>query len=263
MGKYGNNQERNEECRLKYLGAKNISSNGESMEIIRYNNSNDIDVLFDSGYISKNKTISDFEKGKIKNPYSLTIYGVGYIGEGKYKCRIDTVYQKSYETWRSMIDRCYNKRKDGQNDSYYGIVEVCKEWHNYQNFAEWYYENYYSVGEESMCLDKDTVCRDNKIYSPETCVFLPKKLNVAFIKISQDEFWINEINSSRTKGFSCQITLNGKPKYLGIFDTKEELIKHKNTIRREHLLGLVSEYEEKIPAHITEKLRICVDSYLT
>ena len=263
MDEYGSNKERNKACIEKYTGMKGISTYGQTMEIIKYVNSHNLDVLFEDGYIAYGKGMSKFKKGMIKNPYCPSVHGVGYIGEGRHRCKVDNKSMLSYETWNSMLYRCYNKRKDGQNDSYYGIVEVCKEWHNYQNFAEWYYENFYTVGEESMCLDKDTICRDNKIYSPETCVFLPKKLNVAFIKISQDKFWINDIRSNGMERFSCQITLNGKQKYLGIFNTKEELIEYKNKIRREHLLNLISEYEEKIPAHITEKLRICVDSYLT
>ena len=48
---------------------------------------------------------------------------------------------------------------------------VCELWHNFQNFAEWYDENY-SAGMEGYHLDKDIKIKGNKVYSPSTCMFV-------------------------------------------------------------------------------------------
>lgn len=58
----------------------------------------------------------------------------------------------------------------GRSTTYNGVV-VCTEWHNYQNFAEWYCTHYPNDG-KIYELDKDNKSGDCKIYSPETCCFV-------------------------------------------------------------------------------------------
>ena len=53
---------------------------------------------------------------------------------------------------------------------------------NFQNMSEWLDENYYEVPGEVMHLDKDILCKGNKIYSRETCIFVPQRINSLFIK---------------------------------------------------------------------------------
>ena len=42
-----------------------------------------------------------------------------------------------------MIMRVYKKEEN--RNQYYKICRVCDEWHNYQNFAKWFEENYYEI----------------------------------------------------------------------------------------------------------------------
>ena len=51
--------------------------------------------------------------------------------------------------------------------------------------AEWIENNYYEVSGEKMCLDKDILCKGNKIYSRETCIFVPSRINTLFIKCNK------------------------------------------------------------------------------
>jgi hypothetical protein len=80
-----------------------------------------------------------------------------------------------------MIKRCYST-KCLERDYTYKNCSVCEEWHNFQNFAKWYDENYYQVPREQMNLDKDILHKGNKIYSPDNCVFVPKMINSLFTK---------------------------------------------------------------------------------
>ena len=60
---------------------------GTPMKIISYRNCDDIDVEFqdEHHFIVKHATYNNFRLGGITNPYDITVYGVGYFGEGKYK----------------------------------------------------------------------------------------------------------------------------------------------------------------------------------
>lgn len=110
------------------------------------------------------------------------VEGHGYFGEGKYKSRDENGNKtKCYNTWKHMLVRCYNKKFKEKYPTY-NDVTICKEWLCFQNFAKWYEENYYEIEGEKMQLDKDILVKGNKIYSPETCVFVPQRINELFTK---------------------------------------------------------------------------------
>lgn len=112
----------------------------------------------------------EVKNGAVKDLMYPSIAGVGYIGEGYFKTRHD--HKLHYQTWLDMIKRCYKPKDDMTAKTYRGVT-VCEEWHNYQNFAKWFDENYI----EGFKLDKDFKVLGNKVYSPTTCVFLPAEIN--------------------------------------------------------------------------------------
>ena len=77
-----------------------------------------------------------------------------------------------------MLQRCY--RNDGRNKAYRD-VEVAEEWHNYSNFLSWFNAHIYDssyIRQWKLQLDKDLLSVEGKkIYSPETCCFLPSPIN--------------------------------------------------------------------------------------
>lgn len=84
-------------------------------------------------------------------------------------------HSRPFKIWKSMVDRCYNTN----NQSYknYSHVSVCDEWLTYSNFKTWYNANYTQGCE----LDKDILAPNgSKIYSPDTCCFVPRKINILF-----------------------------------------------------------------------------------
>jgi hypothetical protein len=100
------------------------------------------------------------------------VYGVGFIGEGKFKSSLNGVRSKAHKTWTGMLERCYSEKCHARNPTY-KECSVCDEWHNFQNFAKWFFKNYIKGFE----LDKDIKVKGNKIYSPDTCIFVSPKKN--------------------------------------------------------------------------------------
>lgn len=76
--------------------------------------------------------------------------------------------RKFYEMWYSMLCRCYSEKYP----SYIGC-SVCEEWLSLVKFKEWFDENYV----DGWQLDKDLIHKQNKIYSADTCSFVPSKVN--------------------------------------------------------------------------------------
>ena len=165
------------------LGEENINHQECLMKVIMYNNANDIVIEFCDDYKAKvHTTYGNFKKGNVKNPYYPMVYGVGILGE-KYPSKINNKNTKEYITWKSMLERCFdNKYKEKQVT--YENVTCCKEWLLYENFYEWLHsqENFDKWKEESMySLDKDILVKNNKTYSPTTCLLIPKSINSLFV----------------------------------------------------------------------------------
>lgn len=105
----------------------------------------------------------------------MAVNGNGYIGTGKYKSKINGKNTKAYQCWVDMLRRCYCPRTQayGGNQVYIGCT-VSDDWRNFQNFAKFHEENYI----EGYHLDKDTLVDGNKLYSAETCQFIPPVDNI-------------------------------------------------------------------------------------
>lgn len=175
---------------MKLEVGQRIQTNTGEIEVINIDRQN-ITVRYDDGYevvALKGNVI----KGSVKNPFAKTVYGVGYCGIGKYKMHGQLAYSK----WRGILHRCYDEQYAIDHPTYTDVY-CCDEWHNYQNFAEWAHRQI-GFAVRGFDLDKDVLVRGNKVYSPETCVFVPQELN----KILG--------NTGREKGISTRPDLNGK-----------------------------------------------------
>ena len=164
------------------LGEIRYNTFGTPMKIIEYRNHGDITVEFLDQYrIQKNPTYSNFKIGQVRNPYDRNVKNVGYMGEGKYTSDGSQYIRRVFGVWVGMLERCYSEDMRHKYPAYEHCI-VCDEWHNYQNFREWYDSNFYQVGTERMHIDKDILYKNNKYYSPKTCLIVPQRINMLFMK---------------------------------------------------------------------------------
>ena len=183
------------------------------------------------------------------------VYGVGYIGVGKYKSTEKGKATRCYKTWSHMLERCYDKKYHKKESTYIDCI-VCEEWHNFQNFAKWYEENYYEVENEKMNLDKDILFKGNKIYSPQTCIFVPNRINVLFTKSNKVRgeypIGIHKYSENRIRVL-CSIYNKEKARkvkiHLGCFSINEPFKAftcYKN-FKENYIKQVADEYKELIP----------------
>ena len=234
------------------IGEKEINNFGSEMVIVGYRKAIDIDVYFPQyDWTAKNKTYRNFKKGEIKCPYERRYYGVGYLGEGKYKVSENKKLIKCYDTWHDMLRRCYDEKIHKKRPTYIDC-EVCEKWHNYQNFAKWYEENYYEVGDERIHLDKDILVKHNKIYSPETCIFVPQTINLLFVKCDSNR-GESIIGTTPFKGkyvVQCNMinpkTGKSKNKCLGYYETQEKGFEVYKYYKEKNIKEVADYYKDKI-----------------
>lgn len=142
-------------------------------EVVSPNNRNKKDVYVQSlitGYVRKVNT-SNLRAGNVKDPYTPSVCGIGYLGNGLYSPKS---HKSRHILWQSIIVRAY-----GNTPGYEGTT-VCERWHNFQEFAEDIealpgFDLWSTV--KSICLDKDLIDKGKKLYSPETCQFVTNKEN--------------------------------------------------------------------------------------
>lgn len=121
-----------------------------------------------------------------------------------------------YLTWKRMIERCYSKDGSAKNNTY-SDKSVCEGWLKASNFETWMLRQNW----KGMELDKDLLKQSNKEYSPESCWFLPKRINslLGTSGARRGEYPIGV--SLHNDGVNAYIAKVGS-KYLGIFSTTRE-----------------------------------------
>lgn len=194
-------------------GEENLNNFGSKIIIIKYNNARDIDVYFPKyNWTFKHTRYDKFKNGNIACPYESRVYGIGYLGEGKYSKDIKK-YRKIYDKWHGMMTRCYSEKYQKDNPTYKNC-KVCDKWLCFQNFAEWYTRHYYEIPGEVMHLDKDILIHGNKIYSPETCLIVPDVINLLFVKSDKTRgntlIGTSELKENRVKSFMGSCSYNNK-----------------------------------------------------
>lgn len=225
---------------------------GTPMKIINHRKNSDIDVEFldDFHYIKRHQTYANFKSGSIKNPYDKTICGVGYIGVGEYNTGTKNKHTEEYQNWVCMLRRCYDNKLKNKYPAYYDSCIVCDEWHDFQTFSKWYNENIYKVNNERMHIDKDIICRNSRIYSPETCLIVPQRINMLFVE--KRKYSDLPTGVKRTKSGKYTSTYNGR--HLGTFDLIEDAAIAHDIEKKKTITEIAYDYKDKIPEKLYNAL---------
>lgn len=150
------------------------------------------------------------------------VYGVG-INDADYPIRPlvggKRVFCPIYNRWSKMLERCYTKYN--HISSTYAECSVAPEWHTFSNFREWYLQQGDVTGK---ALDKDILYPGNKVYGPDTCVFVEPALNNLFCRksIGQYPTGVKYDKRKRTKNYQAILTMNYKDVSAGYHYTAEE-----------------------------------------
>ena len=240
--------------RINRTGETNNNNFGSEMTIIRYKNKEDIDIYFsDYDWTFEHAKYINFKNGKIKCPYEPRYRNKGYLGERQYKSSIKGKSTKSFQTWNGMLERCYDIKYQTKQPTYVDCT-VCDEWLNFQNFAKWYDNNYYHIDGEKMCLDKDILIKNNKIYSPDTCIIVPESINLLFVKANnlRGEYPIGVYYNSKNNKLIARCDIRGKKIHLGCFELNqiEEAFLAYKTFKENHIKRIADEYKDLIPERL-------------
>ena len=88
-------------------------------------------------------------------------------------------HSKAYSLWTNIVQR---HKSLGYHD-----VKVCEEWRESWVFLQWYARNYV----EGYELDKDLKVPGNRLYSPDTCLFIPRTLNRKLVNLGKSGVYLH------------------------------------------------------------------------
>mgnify|MGYP003419770154 FL=1 len=154
-----------------------------------------------------------------------------------------------YKTWRSMLCRCLS---DNYKSSYetYKECSVVEDWKYLSNFVKWV-DSQPNKDWKICALDKDILVRDNKIYSPETCIFTTANINRFVIDSNKTrgQFLLgvcpNRSGSRNAYQVYCNNPYTRKQEYLGVFN--DELKAHKIWQAKKHEYACLLAHEQTDP----------------
>lgn len=150
------------------------------------------------------------------------VQGVG-INDAEYivEYRLDSKRFKCpyYLVWVSMLTRCYSTAYHKKRPTYLGCT-ICEDWVTFSNFKSWMKTQNWQ-GKE---LDKDLLIPGNKIYSPDTCIFVSQAINNLILTNNaiRGSLTIGVCWNKQANKFMAKCKEEGKTRHLGYFLTEKD-----------------------------------------
>ena len=222
------------------------SSNSGDFKIVTYNNATNVEIQFLKTGFETSATLGSIRKGEVKDLYSPSVFGIGVLGT-KYPSKVNGVNTKEYVLWMDMLRRCYSDGFKKERPTYEGC-QVSENFKSYEYFYEWCHEQA-GFGNEGFHLDKDLLVKGNKVYSENTCVFIPREINSMLIKraASRGKYLIGVHWCNTKEVFVSQVRKNkGASEYLGYFKTEIEAFKAYKTAKEAFVKEQANKWKGKI-----------------
>ena len=232
--------------REDYIGKVFPTKCGVDCVIIDYVGWDNITVKFLDEFGMEVKVYhSNLQRGAVRNVYAKTVYGVGCLGEERFSDLSYEVRTKIRKLWQGVLERGHSDRHKEENPSYKDVY-VCEEWHNLQNFTEWVIEQeYFDVGYH---LDKDILIKGNKVYSPDTCCFVPSQINSLFTDRARDrgDYPIGVYYRKKDSLYIVTLSKEGKQGHVSCHKSLEDAVASYKRVKESQVKAMALKWKSKI-----------------
>ena len=235
----------------KYEGKLFPTKQNGTLEIMEYVSAKEITIRFvDTGYTTRCR-LENILCGEVKDRLKPSVYGVGIVGE-KYPLE-NGKQSKEYNVWVRMLDRCYSTANNTRKT--YEGCEVTSSFRYFPFFKDWCNKQV-GFGEKGFALDKDILVKGNKVYSPETCCFVPQEINNLLTNKKMGSKSIKSgvsFNKERGK-YIVGFSKGSKTKHIGYFVTELEAFLAYKEAKEQQIKVVANRWKDQIDPRVYDAL---------
>ena len=221
--------------------------------ITRYVSSREVYSKFiDTGYEVKT-TMQQLLKGNINDRLKPTVFGVGVIGE----ClTVDSCGNrlKEYQVWKGMLERCYSDKFQAKKPTYKGCI-VSENFVCYPYFKKWCNKQI-GFDQVGWHLDKDILSKGNKVYSEDTCCFVPQEINSLLVRsnATRGKYPLGVSYLTRLGMFEASVSLGGRNKRIGRFYNAQEAFYAYKEVKESYIKEVANKWKDRIDPRVYNAL---------
>lgn len=247
-------------CRItegfnKYIGMDFDTTKSGKCFVVDYKGNRKVTVMFYDGYV-KEVSLRELKSGQVRNPFSS-----GFLVKGVGICDIYTKESgkddKEYRLWCGILERCYCEKFHAKKPTYIGCT-IHDDWKLYSNFKQDITDipNFDKSITCGWALDKDILQKGNKVYSKDTCCFVPTQINSLLIsnKKVRGDLPIGVQKVERNNKFAACISRYDKNITLSVHDCHIEAFLAYKQAKEEYIKEIAHKWKDQIDPRVYQAL---------
>lgn len=151
-----------------------------------------------------------------------------------------------YQTWADMIKRCYSKKLKERRPTYQDVT-CSPDWLYLSKFIS---DISVMTGSDidGWQLDKDVLFCGNKVYSKETCCFVPSEINNLFVKSSivNRDLPIGVVADRNNNGFRANVNFGGWQFKSKSFSSADGAFNEYKKLKEDYIKTVAEKYKNSI-----------------
>ena len=220
--------------------------------VLNYEHSERVSIQFEA---TGGVNITDLHRvkdGAVVDLLAKSNYNVGYIGYGyDPKCAES---RKLFKIWSGLVQRCFDPLWKTRHKCY-ELTTCSEDFLCASTFITWSKSQigYSSIDESGkpFALDKDILLKGNTVYSPDTCVFVPREINNLILSNRKVRGKL-PIGVTKTKEgkLRARVSINNKEVALGVFETSNEAYQAYKEAKERHIKEVANKWKDRIDQRV-------------
>ena len=162
-----------------------------------------------------------------------------------------------YNLWSGVLERVYSSLLHSRRPSYKNSC-VDPRWHSFKLFFEDIQNliGYENSKQKGWHLDKDILIKGNKLYSKNTCCFVPIEINSLLTnnKGRRGEYPLGVSLHRSSNKFRAKVFKNGKLNCLGLYPSPEEAFYAYKQVKEAYIKEVANKWKDQIDPRVYEAL---------
>ena len=227
------------------------SNNFGKFTVIKYEHSTKVHIQFEATGGINVADMSHVRSGSVADLLAKTTYDIGYIGYN-YDCKCKDS-KKLFKIWSGLVQRCFDPLWKTRHKCY-ELTTCSEDFLCAANFITWSKSQigYNSIDESGkpFALDKDILLKGNTVYSPDTCVFVPREINNLILSNRKVRGNLPIGVTSAEVRFRARVSINNKEVALGVFETSNEAFQAYKEAKERHIKEVANKWKDRIDQRV-------------